>query len=66
MTSLFLIVCTKTQRASWSDLSASSKRCLEEPLKTIVQASFLLHPENLMTLSSPIKIYSIESHVPKT
>ncbi len=31
-----------------------------------MQASFLLHPENFITLSSPISIYSIESQVPKT
>jgi len=39
---------------------------LLDPLKTIVHASFLLQPENLITLSSPIKISSIESHVPRT
>ena len=40
--------------------------CELEPLRTIVQASFRLHPENLITLSYPIKIYSIESQVPNT
>lgn len=31
-----------------------------------MQASFLLQPENLMTLSYPIRIYSMESQVPST
>lgn len=65
MTCLFFTVWTRTQRASWRDLSASSKICWLEPLRTIVQASFLLQPENLITLSSPIRISSIESQVPK-
>ena len=40
--------------------------CWLEPLRTMVQASLRLQPENLMTLSYPIRIYSIESQVPST
>jgi hypothetical protein len=40
--------------------------CWLDPLKTMVHASFRLHPENLITLSYPIKIYSMDSHVPRT
>jgi hypothetical protein len=31
----FLIVLTKTQIASWNERSASSKICLDDPLKTL-------------------------------
>jgi len=31
-----------------------------------VHASFLLQPENFITLSSPMRISSMESQVPKT
>lgn len=58
-TLLFLTVLTNTQIASWKERSASSKMCLEEPLKTMVQDLLDLHPENLMNLSSPIRISSI-------
>ena len=44
MTLKFLTVLIKTHKASCNDLSASSKTCLLLPLKTIVHASFLLHP----------------------
>ena len=62
----FLTVVTNTHNASCNDLSTSSRICEDAPLKIIVHASFLLHPENFMTLSSPIIISSIKSQWPST
>ena len=62
----FFTVVTNTHNASCNDLSTSSRICDDAPLKIIVHASFLLHPENLITLSSPIIISSIKSQWPRT
>ena len=43
-----------TQRASWRERSASSRRWAEAPRRTMEQASPDLHPEKRMSLSSPI------------
>mmetsp|Transcript_13009 Transcript_13009/g.55492 ORF Transcript_13009/g.55492 Transcript_13009/m.55492 type:complete len:223 (+) Transcript_13009:203-871(+) len=59
-------VLTNTHSASCKDRSASPSTCDDAPLKTIVHASPLATPLNLMSLSSPIMISSTRSHVPRT
>mmetsp|Transcript_50669 Transcript_50669/g.68946 ORF Transcript_50669/g.68946 Transcript_50669/m.68946 type:complete len:237 (-) Transcript_50669:842-1552(-) len=54
----------RTQSASCIDLSASSRRWFEAPLKTIVHAAPPPHPENWIRRSSPIIISSISFTVP--
>ena len=53
------IVFIRAHNTSWIDRSASSNKWLDEPLKTIEQASPYLQPENLISLSSPIITSSI-------
>ena len=60
------MVLTKTHKASCKDLSASSNKWEEDPLKTIEQAWPYLQPENLINLLSPIIISSILATYPKT
>uniref|UniRef100_A0A6B0V1C8 Putative secreted protein n=1 Tax=Ixodes ricinus TaxID=34613 RepID=A0A6B0V1C8_IXORI len=63
-TRLSFTTCERTQRASWSERSASSRICWVAPRSTMVQASPRGTPENLSSLSSPIITSSIRSHVP--
>ena len=58
---LSLTILESTHKASCSDLSASSNKCYDEPLNTILQALFNLQPENLINFDSPIIISSTRS-----
>jgi T-complex protein 1 subunit beta len=58
-------VSVNTHNASCNDLSASSNKWLEAPLSIIEHAVPVLHPENLINLSSPITTSSISLHSPK-
>lgn len=58
---LSLTIFDKTHKASCNDLSASSNKCYDEPLKTILHALLSLQPENLINLDSPIIISSTKS-----
>mmetsp|Transcript_37290 Transcript_37290/g.125947 ORF Transcript_37290/g.125947 Transcript_37290/m.125947 type:complete len:279 (-) Transcript_37290:693-1529(-) len=55
----------RTPSASCSDLSASSRTCVDAPRRTMVHASPDLQPEKRTSLSSPTMISSIRSHVPR-
>mmetsp|Transcript_32759 Transcript_32759/g.80704 ORF Transcript_32759/g.80704 Transcript_32759/m.80704 type:complete len:225 (-) Transcript_32759:984-1658(-) len=61
-----LTVLVSTHRASCSERSASHSTWLEAPRSTMVHASPLATPLNLISLSSPIMISCTSSHVPST
>mmetsp|Transcript_16647 Transcript_16647/g.42504 ORF Transcript_16647/g.42504 Transcript_16647/m.42504 type:complete len:224 (+) Transcript_16647:409-1080(+) len=63
-TLVWTTVCERTQSASCSERSASSRMCSLAPRSTMEQASALGQPPKRMSLSSPIMISSMVSACP--